>query len=279
MSDRLLICTDLDRTLLPNGEQPESPEARPRFAAVAAHEEVCLVYVTGRHRELVEQALDDYALPLPRFVIADVGTTIYSITSADWQVCDAWSDAISPDWAGMSHDRLHALFADIEALTLQEPEKQQTFKLSYYAPADIDASGVLDRMRLRMEQRGIRADLVWSIDETGPIGLLDVLPPGATKLRAIEFLMARQEYGLHNSLFAGDSGNDLPVLGSPIRSVLVANATEDVRREALTLAEKNHTRDALFLARGGFAGMNGNYSAGILEGLTHYFPQTRGWWE
>ncbi|MCI5126782.1 MAG: haloacid dehalogenase, partial [Candidatus Electrothrix sp. AR5] len=32
---KLLVCTDLDRTLLPNGPQPESPGARPAFAALA----------------------------------------------------------------------------------------------------------------------------------------------------------------------------------------------------------------------------------------------------
>ena len=57
MSERLLICTDLDRTLLPNGVQPESPGARRRFAALASRPEVTLVYVTGRHRALVEQAI------------------------------------------------------------------------------------------------------------------------------------------------------------------------------------------------------------------------------
>lgn len=30
MTEPLLICTDLDRTLIPNGPQPESSEARPQ---------------------------------------------------------------------------------------------------------------------------------------------------------------------------------------------------------------------------------------------------------
>ena len=32
---------------------------------------------------------------------------------------------------------------------------------------------------------------------------------------------------------------------------------------------------AFYLAQGGFLGMNGNYSAGILEGVAHYHPDTR----
>ena len=48
MNGSILICTDLDRTLLPNGNQPESPDARRRFACFAAREEVRLAYVTVR---------------------------------------------------------------------------------------------------------------------------------------------------------------------------------------------------------------------------------------
>ena len=57
MSTRLLLCSDLDRTLLPNGQQPESPGARERFTRFVPRPEVNLVYVTGRHRQLVEQAI------------------------------------------------------------------------------------------------------------------------------------------------------------------------------------------------------------------------------
>ncbi|MFZ4666042.1 MAG: haloacid dehalogenase, partial [Prochlorotrichaceae cyanobacterium] len=44
-----------------------------------------------------------------------------------------------------------------------------------------------------------------------------------------------------------------------------------------TQAQKNTNR--LYLARGGFLGMNGNYSAGILEGIAHYHPDTQQWME
>ena len=68
-------------------------------------------------------------------------------------------------------------------------------------------------------------------------------------------------------LFAGDSGNDLQVLASSVPSVLVGNATADVAREAVALATEAGHREALHVARGGLFGMNGNYAAGILEGV------------
>ncbi len=51
----LLICTDLDRTLIPNGVQPESHDARRRFSALISQPDIKLAYVSGRHRDLVYQ--------------------------------------------------------------------------------------------------------------------------------------------------------------------------------------------------------------------------------
>jgi hypothetical protein len=80
-------------------------------------------------------------------------------------------------------------------------------------------------------------------------------------------------------VFAGDSGNDLEVLASPIPSVLVANATADVREACVRRAAREGTERALYLARGGYLGMNGNFAAGLLEGWVHYRPETAAWLE
>jgi len=66
-------------------------------------------------------------------------------------------------------------------------------------------------------------------------------------------------------------------LSSSLLTILVANATRDVRDEALQLSAARGTSDSLYLAKGDFMGMNGNYSAGILEGVAHFLPQTRAW--
>ena len=76
-------------------------------------------------------------------------------------------------------------------------------------------------------------------------------------------------------MFAGDSGNDLVVMTSPIKSVLVANASNEVRLEAQQQALNMGQSDAMYFARGGFLGMNGNYSAGVLEGIVHYIPELK----
>ncbi len=268
----LLLCTDLDRTLIPNGAEPESPGARERFAGFVARESVTLAYVTGRHRALVEQAISDYALPLPDYVIGDVGTSIYAVSGDGWDQVGEWQQVIGADWAGADHASLAALLGGIEWIRLQEPEKQNRFKLSYYAPPDLDQEALIERIRSRLAPTGVKASLVWSIDEAAGLGLLDILPANATKYHAVVFLMGLTGHDETTTLFAGDSGNDLEVLASAIPSVLVANGHRAVRAEAQRLAEAGGHRERLYEAIGGWGGMNGNYSAGILEGVAHFRP-------
>ena len=275
MTARLLLCTDLDRTLLPNGTQPESPLARKLFSRFVAQPHISLVYVTGRHKMLVEKAINNFGLPVPDAVISDVGTRIYKVHADGWEEWHDWETEIAVDWRGMSHAELHALFSSVKVLQKQGIEKQNTFKLSYYVPLFVDQDELLGEMQQCLDSREVDASLVWSIDEPAGIGLLDVLPKHATKLHAIEFLKEHMGYTSGETVFCGDSGNDLMVLCSSLPSVLVANAASEVREAALAEAAAAGNSEALYCALGGFANMNGNYSAGILEGVVHYHPEFR----
>lgn len=274
---QLLICTDLDRTILPNGSQPESAGARSQFAKLAAHPEVTLAYVTGRDRQLVRKAINNYCLPQPDYVISDVGTMIYEIDGASWQLWHEWQQEIAPDWMGLEQGGIRKLLLDIIDLQLQEAAKQNRYKSSFYVPLYVDTDTLSANIRRRLEASGIRANLVWSIDEPREVGLLDVLPARASKEHAVFFLMQRNGFALDDTVFAGDSGNDLPVLASEIPAVLVANASIGVRHEALAQAASSGHASALYIAQGDFMGMNGNYAAGVLEGVVHYHPEVRNW--
>jgi sucrose-6F-phosphate phosphohydrolase len=274
MNERLLVCTDLDRTLIPNGPQPESAGAGERFKQLCASEDVLLAYVSGRDQSLVKEAIADFSLPQPDYVIGDVGTSLYHLdTPDDWSHQSNWDRHISQDWRGKSHQDLKQLFSDIPALRLQENRKQNRFKLSYYLSLEHAYQPILDEMALRLRQEKVDASLIWSTDETVGTGLLDVLPKRASKYHAIDFLRQSLGYTLSEIVFSGDSGNDMEVLISPIPAVLVANAQDQVRQQAQRLVDENGNSDSLYMAKGGFMAMNGNYSAGILEGAAHYHPQ------
>ncbi len=276
--NKLLICTDLDRTLIPNGPQPESPSARRTFASLVSTAEVVLTYVSGRDQKLVEKAISQYCLPIPDFVIGDVGTSIYHVGQQhDWIRELEWEDKIASDWQGKNYLAVKQELAGIPALRTQELHKQNQFKLSYYVQLNEDKPELSAQIERRLDNAGFNARLVWSVDEPAGIGLLDILPASASKLHAVEELMHSRGFDLSNTVFCGDSGNDLEVLVSQIPAVLVANSQAEVKQQAQKLAKKNGNSGQLYIAQGDFQGMNGNYSAGILEGIAHYYPDTLLW--
>ena len=273
MPDHLLICTDLDRTLIPNGPQPESPGARERFGDLVARPDVRLAYVSGRSLDLVEDAISDYGLPRPDYAITDVGTNIHHPDDGRWNLVTEWHDRIAPDWGDTDHAAIASMLAAIPDIRAQEEAKQDRFKLSYYVPLSLDPEAVKASMAERLDAIGVRASLIYSIDESEGVGLLDLLPAGASKFHAIEFLIGQLGLARDACLFSGDSGNDLEVLISPIPAVLVANGSDDVRRTARERSERAGHGDKLYCAKGGLNGMNGNYASGILEGVAHYHPE------
>lgn len=277
----ILLCCDLDRTLIPNGRAEESPDARARLARFCAHPAVRLVFVSGRDLQLVLDGIDEWSLPQPDYIIGDVGTTIYAPRSktghgdGDWVHWPAWTDEIAPAWNGLTHDDVTEMFADISAIRPQEVAKQGAFKASYYVDRKANQQVLDAELHGRLWRNGVDARLVWSLDVAADVLLLDVLPTSASKLHAMEFLIQHLDFDERRAMFAGDSGNDLHALGSHINGTLVANAESAVKARARELVRAGALEDTLYLAQGGLFGMNGNYAAGVLEGLVHYLPETR----
>ena len=275
MLTRLLLCTDMDRTIIPNGHQAEHPDARRQFAKLCGIPQIRLVYVTGRSLSLVKQAISEYMLPEPEYIISDVGTKIYEQKDGNWQEMQLWQKLIARDWQGKTHDQLQQALSTVGELELQEQSKQNSFKLSYYMSLDADHESILEKVADQLAELGVHASLIHSLDEPEQVVLLDILPRNATKMHAIEFLQKHLDYDTGEIVFAGDSGNDLQVLGSAIPSILVANAEADIKRQALELAAKNGYPEALFLAEEENYALGGNYTAGVLQGLVYFVPEIR----
>jgi len=189
---KLLICSDLDRTIIPNGYQEESAHCRPVLRRLAAHAAIHLAYVSGRDKKLILDAIEEYYLPVPDYAIGDVGTTLYRINDGDWQICDDWSHEIGKDWRGLNWEGLAEVFEDMEKIRLQEPEKQNRHKLSFYADQDVDHQQLRTRVHAVLAQKGVTANVIWSVDEIGSSGLIDIIPARANKLHAIRFLLQHE---------------------------------------------------------------------------------------
>lgn len=280
-SDALLVCTDLDRTVIPNGAQEESELARPTFRHVTECAQIKLCYVSGRDIERILSAIEAYELPSPDFIVADVGTSVYQKNSAGWKQVNQWQEQLSSDWCAYRSQSLAVKIAGLQHLQLQQANQQGPFKLSY----QVSPSRLMEADLLPLEnslknivpsnhEQALKYKVITSIDETCDEGLVDVLPQSAGKLGAVRFLV--DYLGLEKSrvYFSGDSGNDRDVLLSEFNACLVNNATQAFKDEILESAKKLNASQTIYLANGKkIAHLNGNYSAGVVEGLVHFFPE------
>jgi hypothetical protein len=272
--NNIFICSDLDRTLIPNGFQQESALARPVFRRLAENAHIYLAYVSGRDKQLILDAIEEFYLPMPDYAIGDVGTTLYRVINGNWQLADDWSNEIGSDWQGYTWKELAEFLEDMDEIRLQEPEKQSRYKLSFYTDQHVDQQRLRNDIRMALDEKGVRANIIWSVDEISDDGLLDIIPARANKLHAIKFLMQQEQFAEDRTVFAGDSGNDLDVLTSGLQAILVKNAMAEVRKQAVETLTAKHMLHRLYLPDGNFYGTNGNYAAGVLEGLVHFFPET-----
>ena len=275
----LLLCMDMDRTAIPNGADPESPEARPALRKLAGRSEILIAYVTGRRRELIQSAIQTYQLPEPHFAAGDVGSSLYTVSNGSWSDMPGWNDALSVGWNGLDGESIRKVWKEIQDVRLQEERAQSRYKVSFYTPEKIDRQKLFQQVREQLNPLGIEVNLIWSVDEATNQGLLDILPPNADKAHAVRFLAQAIGLPKERVLFAGDSGNDLPALLSGFPAILTRNASNDVREEAISAAKSQGITGTLYCAKGLPNGMNGNYAAGVLEGLAHYHPHTRNWFK
>lgn len=262
-----ILATDLDRTLLPNGRWPADEGAIELFNRLSRQEDLLLVYVTGRNLDLTEAAIRDYGVRHPDVLCGDVGTTIRRYRDGRWQADEGWREVVmgaSPRW---NADAIRRSVAGIEGLREQEPEHQNPFKQSYYADHDRrDAilAAVDDAVRSRFDEV-----IVYSFDSQDGKGLLDFLPASATKRTALEYVSADAGAAPGEVVFCGDSGNDIEALTAGFRGVLVRNADEQLVAE-VRQAMAGDPALQVYFAEGGFRGLSGYYTSGVLEGAHHY---------
>ncbi len=267
-----LIATDLDRTLLPNGDQPYDG-SMPLFARILRDYDITLAFVSGRSLDLIKDAIEKYKTPTPNYVISDVGTTIYEYKNEGFMRDNSWDIFIKANTKGWDTECFKKSIKkqNISFLTLQEEKKQNIFKLSYY----ISSTSNFENIKNQIE-KAIKSDcgchdftLVFSIDETKGQGLLDILPKKATKEMAIEHVRKKIGITKDEVLYCGDSGNDILPLTNGYWSVVVRNAIDDVKNKTIKIAMQKNILNKLWIAKG-YKNLNGYYVSGIIEGLVHF---------
>jgi len=262
-----ILATDLDRTLLPNGSWPPDPGAIELFNELTEKHDVLVVYVTGRNLNLAENAIDEYGIRHPHVLIGDVGTSIRKYRQGGWEPHTGWDTHVKQTSPGWDADAVRMAVAGVDGLTEQEREHCSPFKQSYYVDHDRNEA-VLKAVDERVKGRFDEV-IVYSFDSRSGKGLLDFLPQSATKQTALEYIA--DEFGANKSevVFCGDSGNDIFPLTAGFSGVLVRNADDQLVADVRKAADANPDLRVYF-AQGGFKGLNGFYTSGVIEGAYHY---------
>lgn len=263
-----ILATDLDRTLLPNGSWPADAQAITMFNELtASQDDLLVVYVTGRNLALSQQAIEEYGIRYPDVLIGDVGTSIRRYSDGAWEMDAGWAAQVhktSPRWDAAA---VRAAFTEMQGMREQEREHCSDFKQSYYvdhARSEQVLRSVEERVKGKFDEV-----IVYSYDSQSGDGLLDFLPQSATKQTALEFVASELGVPKADTVFCGDSGNDIFPLTAGFCGVLVRNADEQlVENVRSAMAADPQLR--VYFANGGYRGLNGYYTGGVLEGAFHY---------
>lgn len=257
-SNKKILATDLDGTLIPlPGNENNSSDLITLTELIQEHR-ATLVFVTGRHLDSVTSAISEYGLPQPDWIICDVGTSIYrncggrAAVVADYQAC------LRQRLNRSSFREFHRHFSGSAIVELQQAEKQGDFKMSFYA----------DRQKLdeaiawlsgELQKLQIDGTIIASVDPFNGDGLLDVLPRGVSKAFALDWWAKHNQVDPRETVFAGDSGNDLAAMTAGYKTIVVGNAEPDLIDAVRQFHHQNQWTNRLHVA-------SRKGTSGVLEG-------------
>lgn len=260
-----VVATDLDRTLLPDGDE-EYDRTLPVFKKIVKKDKFKLIYITGKTMKQIKKSINKYDIPWSDYILTNVGCRIYRFDrkKRKFKLDKNWFKVIksyTPEW---DKKEMKKSLKNIEGLKLQEKSKQDKFKLSYYVDLKQEEK-VLKKVKNKLKKfKDIK--IIYSIDYPKPRGLLDILTEKGHKKGALDYILDKININSKEVLYCGDSGNDLPLLTSKYDSVIVKNASENVKKEA---KKKKPNKTKLYIAKKQKE-LNGNYVSGILQGLIHF---------
>lgn len=243
-----ILATDLDGTFIPLNQDPQNQADLKTLTTEFQSRNVSVVFVTGRHFASVSQAIEEFELPIPQWIICDVGTSIFKRqASGEFEPVSAYQDYQDQIIASMPIEKLRELLQPISGLRLQEPEKQGRFKLSYYTDASLLEQEV-DRIQQILDKTDAPYSIIHSVDPFNGDGLIDLLPATISKALALEWWHKENQLDPTSTVFSGDSGNDLAALTAGYRTILVGNADRSLAQRVYNLHRQSGWDDRLYLA-------------------------------
>ena len=227
---RHILACDIDGTL--TGCQAGAAA----FRDWATDRDIPFVVATGRSISEARAVLADWSLPDPDAWITAVGTELHRPgPGGRLALCPDFAAEVARDW-----DRDAALEALRAAgATLQAPIEQRRWKLACFGDA-----AEAERLRPRLTARGLHLRVVPSHGH-----LIDILPPHGGKAAAIRAFARTHALTPRHCIVAGDSGNDIDMLTTCGRAIVVGNALPELdalpRHSGLYRARARHANGVL----------------------------------
>ncbi len=211
----LFFATDLDGTLLGDAA------AERRFKATwesLTNGRPLLCFNTGRMQEDVDALIEQGRLPAPDYVISGVGTSVFD--HRERRVLKAFTELLDEGWQIAEVESVVTGFP--AGITRQPEHYQHAYKSSWFFPdAGADQINAIEQA---LEARGLDVHVIYSNALH-----LDVLPKWANKGNALRWLLRRLGIAEHQTLVAGDSGNDSAMFTLPgVRGIVVGNAQPEL---------------------------------------------------
>jgi len=231
----MILATDLDGTFLAG-----DAAARHRlYQLVTMHQDVDLIFVTGRGLESVMPLLADPTIPQPKYIICDVGATI--VEGSTLQPVQPIQSHIEQRWPG--EHAVERVMADHPAFTRQDVPQQR--RCSYYC----DPEALTPALHQLAEE--LDCDVLYSADR-----YLDFLPKGVNKGSTLHALVQHLGVDPKTVLVAGDTLNDLSMYQLGFPAVCVGRSEPALLEATQGLDHVLHARSA--------------GCAGILEAIGHF---------
>lgn len=251
---RLMVVSDLDFTMVDHNDP--SHDALIKFNLLWAAEfaqDSILVFSTGRSPSKFQDLKGQVPLLTPDVLIMSVGTEI--MYGESLEADKGWEEVLNEGWdrSAVVEEAKH-----FPQLRFQEESEQRPHKVSWFIDDQSQAQAAIDGISERLKSRGVRFKLIYSGGHA-----VDVLPEGAGKGRALEYLLRKLEEEGRKPAFTlacGDSGNDIELFTvEAAHGVIVGNAMS----ELVQWYERQEKKAHIFRATERCAG-------GILQALQHY---------
>ena len=265
---RPVLATDLDGTLIPS--TAIATTQRDRQALRELHEAIEqewieLIFVTGRFVASILEAIDEFQLPSPNWIIGDVGSSIYRATdqhTGQYELVMSYRQHLDSICRAEELAAMHQRFSHELPIERQEEENQGSHKLSYYCDEN-HLDSIVEQMETIIQREQQPLSMVHSVDPDDGRGLIDVMPRGVNKAYALQWWSDHLGHDRSRMVYAGDSGNDLAALTSGIRGIVVGNASRDLRLKLDRQAKHLIDQGLIYFSQNG-------YTSGVVEGARHH---------